>query len=236
MLGLADPLYLLWKGFLPLTLLGNDGCEAPWSLVSKFVKRWFVISREEARLLWKARNKHHHEEAPTRINWVVLRAQFREALIALRAMGRKLPHPDVLKSANRFFMESYVEKADLAYTEGSIAAFLADEGGHPLSVAEAQNVIQKDKAIRAEVLSQQRAIRKAKRSSLSQLRLDSYFRVPVGSDSAAVSRASARALSRYQRHTHIERRAVSDSSDSEEDCWDDSDELYCSSEDEQFSY
>ena len=94
----------------------------------------------------------------------------------------------------------------------------------------------KDKAVRAEVLSQQRAIRRTRQNSLSQLRLDSYFRDSVGDDSgAAAGLAGTRALSRFQRSVNTERRAAA-AADSEEESWDDSDGLDCSSEDEQFSY
>jgi len=91
-------------------------------------------------------------------------------------------------------------------------------------------VINKDKATRAEVLRQQRDLRKARKTSLTQLRLDSFLGVSANAD-AATSSPRSRALSRFQIDTN--RRVVETDSDSEDGPdWGDSDEMDSSSEDE----
>jgi hypothetical protein len=68
-----DPIGLFRKGLLPVEFLKNDRVEIEYSDMLKFGKLWFRLKRDEAMMIWRARNGLvHQDEEP--FCWATLRS------------------------------------------------------------------------------------------------------------------------------------------------------------------
>jgi hypothetical protein len=104
-----DPIGLFRKGLLPVKFLENDGEEIEYSDLLKFGKLWFRLKRDEAMMIWRARNGMvHRDEEP--FCWAALRAKFRDALLFLKEQGKPIPDKETRRTASRHFMEKFVTK------------------------------------------------------------------------------------------------------------------------------
>ena len=164
-----DPIGLFRKGLLPVEFLENDGEEIEYGDLLKFGKSWFRLKRDEAMMIWRARNGMvHRDEEP--FCWATLRSKFRDALLFLREQGKSIPNKEARRTASRHFMEKFVAKTSKNASAELIVSFLVDELQTPLNTAERLLLVQRSQksAIGARI-SRARLVRGARQREASKV-------------------------------------------------------------------
>ena len=148
----------------------------------KFGKLWFRLKRDEAMMIWRARNGLvHQDEEP--FCWATLRSKFRDALLFLREQGKPIPDKEARRTASRHFMEKFVAKTSNSASAELMVAFLVNELKTPLNPAERLLLVQRSQksAIGARI-SRARLIRSARQREASKVQssLTKHWSFPGG--------------------------------------------------------
>ena len=91
---------------------------------------------DESLLIWRARNNEKHGGQTEVTGWHEMVDKYKDAVRYLQRQNMPLPHPDVLRKANRQVMIRYINKADDARLHGTLLSHFVNENGTGLSRTE----------------------------------------------------------------------------------------------------